>query len=838
MHRLPSGGVKRSVGERMQLLGFSPEEFAGLNAVLAATQAMKEVEKVAFAATQGFAYQSADGKFVDGEPRLDVASAMVHGDEYNLLKAELSHAVARLVAATESRTNKEVNLALQRLDTLIRASLACIIATIGLVLVVARVIQREVLQPIGRLSQAASALASGNYSARVVDRAQTQPLIETDRDFGVQELTALGVAVNGMAQAIEDDLQNRAAVQRQLELARVQSEDATRSKSMFLATMSHEIRTPMNAIIGMAWLALKTDLNTRQREYVNNIHTAAKSLLGIINNILDFSKVEAGKMELELTRFRLDEVIDQAVSLLQQSALDKDIDLLVEVDDLYAEIRDDSLLGDPLRLGQVLTNLLSNSIKFTERGSVRLSARVECHDADAMTLCFTLRDTGIGMDTPQLERLFTDFTQADGTTTRKYGGTGLGLAISRQFVALMGGRIWVESQPGVGSTFRFTARFALAAAALPMQPASAPACSAPILSAPILPAPQRSGDIAGMRILLVEDNPINQQLATELLAMRGVRVERASNGEEALERLAALPPTHYDAVLMDLQMPVMDGYEATRRLRASGRYRELVVIAMTAHALPDERLHCDAVGMNGHISKPIEPDALYAALARHHGRHSQDAAARLAVDSGPGRPTLDRRMGLRRTGGNMALHAHLAERFVHDYGGAPVELARLLAAQEWEQLERLIHTIKGLSGTLGGIALPPLGDTIEAASHAHDVAATTALLPEFSAALRALLDALSAVSAGPGMPAPPPTATGVSEWLPRLRRMLAECDSQAAPLWAEHKTDLDATLPPPLSRRISAAVDHFEFDKALALLPPDPTNAATRVDAIREDKTQ
>jgi CheY-like chemotaxis protein len=285
-------------------------------------------------------------------------------------------------------------------------------------------------------------------------------------------------------------------------------------------------------------------------------------------------------------------------------------------------------------------------------------------------------------------------------------------------------------------------------------------------------------------------------------------------------------------------MPVMDGYEATRRLRASGRYRELVVIAMTAHALPDERQHCDAVGMNGHISKPIEPDALYAALARHHRMRGLAAAARLAVDSGAGLPTLDRRIGLRRTGGNIALHAHLAERFVHDYRSAPAELARLLAAQEWEQLERLIHTIKGLSGTLGGIALPPLGDAIEAASHAHDVVETTALLPDFSAALCALLEALAATptDAAASEPTPADSATDLPEWLPRLRRMLAECDSQAAPLWAEHRTELDATLPPPLSRRISAAVDHFEFDKALALLPPDPTNTPARVDAIREDK--
>ncbi len=457
-HRLPPGGVKRSVRARMQELGFGAEEFAGLTHVVSITDALREVEKAAFAAAQGFVLDEASGRYVDGVPRLAQASALVHSDRYNRLQAELAQALAALAASTERRTHAEVQAAQDQLHRLIEATLTCLLASIALVLLAARVVQHQILRPIRRLSMAAGALAHGDYATRV----GAPPGAPLDHRFGVQELVALGRTFNSMALSIERDLHQREAAQHALELARQQSEEATRAKSLFLANMSHEIRTPMNAIIGMTCLALRTELSARQRDYVGKANQAATALLGIINNILDFSKVEAGKMELDRAPFRLEQVVSNALTLVQLPAQEKELELELDLADADLLGAGDMLLGDPMRLGQVLTNLLANAIKFTERGLVRLSVQVEQRDRQGMDLRFELRDTGIGMDRAQLARLFQEFSQADESTTRKYGGTGLGLAIARRLVELMGGRIWAESEPGAGSCFIFTLRLARA----------------------------------------------------------------------------------------------------------------------------------------------------------------------------------------------------------------------------------------------------------------------------------------------------------------------------------------------------------------------------------------
>ncbi len=872
-HSIPKEGQRRSLADLMRSQGFSDDELVALKGVVDATAAMNRIEQVAFAATQGL-YNPETREFVsDGTPRLDFASKLVNGDAYSALKADLSTAVDRLVLMTDRRTRDEAAAAGRALERWILLSLISMAVTIGLVILSMRIILRQVLIPIHRLGEGVDRLGASDYSTRI------------GRLQGVEELAALGRTFDSMAQAIEDDIGRRHAVQKELEAARKQAEDATHAKSMFLANMSHEIRTPMNAILGMAYLALKTDLTARQHDYVSKIHNAAKSLLGIINDILDFSKVEAGKLELEEGRFRVEDVAGNALSLLRQRAHEKDIELLFDVREAQLLGDGGALMGDALRLGQVLTNLLSNAVKFTHSGYVKLTIVVEARDAESERLRFTVRDTGIGMSDQEVGRLFQEFTQADGSTTRKYGGTGLGLTISKRIVELMGGRIWVESIPGQGSSFIFTARFSLTRPPAPPSPPLPRAESmrvlviddqrdarmalADLLGAlgvgvatagcidqaddgdtaltmneraerdghpydlllidwvmprldgegvlkalysgnrrrvplpvvvsaydseiihsraeelgarhflpkPVLPeslrelvrglvggeatSPAESGeaaiDLAGMRVLVVEDNPINQQLAAELLQSRGVAVDVAGNGQEAIDRIIAQPPDHYGVVLMDLQMPVLDGYDATRLLRLDARYLNLPIVAMTAHALAEERERCQVLGMNGHISKPIDPDVLYATLAGF--REGSDvsrpgpvthaaasAAATLSVHEAalPHIAGLDTDAGLRHAGGRPAFYVHLLQRFARDYAGFAADVDSMLASSRWDDAERQAHTLKGLAGSLGATDVKPRAAALESAARARDMAEAQAALASIGASLAPLVAAVDA----------------------------------------------------------------------------------------------
>jgi signal transduction histidine kinase len=431
------------------------------------------------------------------------------------------------------------------------------------------------------------------------------PWTAEDKAILISLAASLGAAImrhRSQVALYETNLKLEQATAHSLAMA-AKAEEASKAKSLFLANMSHEIRTPMNAIIGMTHLALNTHLNQRQHDYVIQIQHAAQSLLRIINDILDFSKIEAGKLELQQTRFQLEQVANHALALVRQQAVEKGLELCLEIDNEQLMSECGSFIGDPLRLEQILVNLLTNGIKFTDKGHVLLRIRELKRRPQVCELQFSVEDTGIGMSTHTIDTLFEEFYQADNSSTRRYGGTGLGLSIVKRLVELMQGTIQVTSEPGRGSCF--TCILTLS-------------CASTLPAATPCKTTQRTRDyqLKGKRVLIVEDNPINQIIAKEILLQQGVIVDCAMNGQEGLDKLTSTTDdTLYHAILMDIQMPVMDGYAATETLRAQTRFCNLPIIALTANVMQEDKERCLRVGMNAHIAKPFKPDELLQTLS-------------------------------------------------------------------------------------------------------------------------------------------------------------------------------------------------------------------------------